>query len=461
LEGSGIRGLNKLAIFLLFIILVAAEASAVEVQAQKKPSVAGIVVDEDGNPLSGANVTLLTYSRRYFVKRVKTDSAGRFYASVDKEGSYLIYVTYDDKRTPGMDYVPERWRTWLSSNAVSSRQFVLEKGASIYLSGQIRYIETNKVATNYRFTVLELKEEGEGEYWTGPIREYGSFSDFVRSLGFDERLVVVPADTEVKIQVKAYFPQKYSQTFILAGKTGYFKLSQGEILHIDVREHNIVSNIKYIKEILSSGFSLLYECQTAGFLVEMEKQSLLEAYNSVKESSILLRKGLLDQSFAKLRSAYILALGIESTLKGLIESSSQSLLPLLFLFLFIASASAYLMVERSTCLEIVVGNKRFLISVASLAGAVLYVFLIALFYLVFPGCRLVPQLIYIIMSIFTFIFGKIISLLFIRVSQEKENKSRSIQFKSAIAAAFSMGSRNLRRRKMRTLINLTSIVILD
>jgi len=445
---------------LLSIILVVAVSAVNNVQSQKKAIITGTVLDENGSPISGANITLLSFNYRSFVKRVKTDSAGRFYASVDKEGSYLVYITYDDKETPGMDYVPERWRTWLSSNSISSRQFILRKGASIYLDGEIRYIKTNKAAVNYQFTVLELKGSSGKDYWTGPVREYGSFSDFVKALGFDERLVVVPADTEVKIRVRAYFPARYSQTFILAGKTGYFKLSQGEILHIDVREHTIISNIEYTKGILSSGFSLLDDCRTAGFLVEMERRNLLKAYSEVEESLLLLRKGLLDQSFAKLRSAYILASGVENTLKGLIQSSSQSLLPSFFLFLFIASASAYLIVEGPTYLEIAVGNRKFLISVTSLAGAIFYIFLITLFYYVFPGCHLIPQSTYIIMNIFTFISGKIAVSLFARFSQEKENRNRSIQFKSAIAAAFSLGIRNLRRRKMRTLINLISIIIL-
>jgi len=456
---TSIRRLVIFLFFLLFIILVA-EVSAFDVQAQKKPSVTGIVVDENGVPISGANVTLLTFDHRSFVKRVKTDSAGRFYASVDKEGSYLVYVTYDNKETPGMDYVPERWRTWLSSGSESSRQFILKKGASIYMDGEIRYIKTSKLATSYRFTVLELKGGGGEDYWTGPVREYGSFSDFFRSLGFDERLVIVPAGCEVKIRVKAYFPGGYSQTFILVGKMGYFKFSQGEALHIDVREQNIMSNIEYVKGILSSGFSLLYDCRTAGFLVEAERRDLLNAYDSVEESLLLLRKELFDQSFAKLRSAYILATRTESTLKGLIESSSQSLFPMLFFFLFVAFASAHLIVEKSTCLEITGGDRRFSISVTSLVETAFYVLLFMIFYLVFPGCHLVPQPTYISMSIFIFLVGKAATFLFPRLAHEEEREDQPIQLKSAIAAAFSMGSRNLRRRKMRTLMNLISVMVL-
>ena len=433
---------------------------ALNLQAQKKASVTGIVVDENGTPIIGANVTLLSFDGGVFKKRVTTDATGRFYASVDGEGSYLVYVTYDDKKTPGVDYVPERWRTWLSSDSTSSRQFILKKGASIYLDGEIRYVKTNKPATSYRFTILELKGTTDQNYWTGPVREYGSFSDLVRIVNFNERLAVVPAETEVKIQLIAYFPGKQSQTFILTGKSGYFKLSQGEVLHINVREHNILSNVKYVKEVLNSCFSLLYDCRIAGFLVEAERRDLLNAYDAVEESLLLLRKGFFDQSFANVRRAYILATKDEETLKGLIQISSQSLLPSLFLFVSIAFASAYLISEKYSCLEITAGNREFSISITSLINIALYALLVTLFYLVFPGCRLIPQSTFVTMSILAFLTGKAIKLLSSWLAYREKGGSQQIQFKSAIVVALSMATRNLRRRKMRTAINLISFMTL-
>ena len=455
---GGMRTRVRIVFLLLFITLVA-EAFVFDAQAQKKAVVTGVVLDEDGFPIRGANVTLLTFYHRSFVKMVKTDSAGRFYTSVNKEGSYLVYVTYDNKDTPGIDYVPDRWRTWLSSNSISSHQFILKRGASLYLDGEIRYVKTSRIATSYKFIVLELEGNAEKDYWNGPVREYGSFSDLFRFLGFDERLVVVPADTKVKIEVKAYFPGGYSHTFILAGRAGYFKASQGEALSVDVRESNIISNIEYVNEILNSGFILLDDCRTAGFMVELERQGLSDAYSKVKESLLLLRNRQFDHSFAKLRSAYITASRIKSMLEELIQSGSQSLLPSLFLFLFVAYASAHLIVEKSACLEITISNMKYLISVTSLAGAIFYILLIIIFYLVFPGCRLIPQLDYVIMGLFVLISGKIAEALLVRFSQEKESRNRSIQFKSAVAAAFSLGIRNLRRRRMRTIINLISIIL--
>ena len=451
-------GTCNLALLLLFSLLIS-KAFIVDVQAQENTGVTGVVTDQDGNPISGANVTLLDFNRQFIVKTAKTDSSGRFYLSVNREGSYLIYVAYDDKKTPGIDYVPERWRTWISKNSVSSHQFILKRGASIHIDGDARHVETNKVAVKYQFIVLEPKNE-EKDQWTGPVREYGGTSYIVRFLGFDERLIIIPADTEVKIQVTASFPAGLSQKFILTGKTGHFKLPQGESLHIDIREYSILSNIEYVKGILASCFTLLDNCQTAGFLVETERRDLSNAYEAIEESAFLLKKGLFDQSFAKVRSSYILATRAENMLRGLLESSSQALFPLLLLLLFVAFASAHLIMEKSIYLEITSGNRGFSISATSIVEAALFFLLFTIFYFVFPASRLVSQTVYVSLALTIFLVGKIIIYVFSRLAREKRSEDRPIQLKSAVAIAFSMGIRNLRRRKMRTLLNLISVMVL-
>ena len=195
-------------------------------------------------------------------------------------------------------------------------------------------------------------------------------------------------------------------------------------------------------------------------MIEAEKRDLLNAYDAIEESAFLLREKSFDQSFAKVRSAYILTTRTESTLKGLIQTSSQSLLPMLFLFVFIASASAYLISEKTFYLEISISDENFYISINSLMEIVLYVLLATFFFFSFPGSRLIPQSNYIIMAIFAFFIGKISRVIFSRLAYSEKSEERSIQFKSAVIAAFMMGSRNLRRRKKRTTLNLLSIIIL-
>jgi len=233
-----------------------------------------------------------------------------------------------------------------------------------------------------------------------------------------------------------------------------------------------------VKGILDSSFPLLFDCQTAGFLVEMEKQDLLNAYDAVEESLSLLREDLFDQSFAKLRNAYILATRAESSLRAITQSSSQTILPALFLFFFIASAFIRLIVEESAYLQMIVGDEKHSASISSILDLAFYFLLVAIFYFAFPGCRispelnnltsyfvfmgypLAPQLNYILMSILAFLAGKTVMLLFPRLVHEKKGERRALQLKAAIIMAFSMACRNLRRRKMRSLINLINVMIL-
>ncbi|RLI45037.1 hypothetical protein DRO64_03030, partial [Candidatus Bathyarchaeota archaeon] len=59
-----------------------------------------------------------------------------------------------------------------------------------------------------------------------------------------------------------------------------------------------------------------------------------------------------------------------------------------------------------------------------------------------------------------FIIGQILIVASPRIMRESKGERRSIQLKSAIIVAFSMACRNLRRRRLRTILSLTNIMIL-
>ena len=67
-----------------------AEGFVVDDEAQKKAIVTGTVLNENGTPIGGANVTILYLDRRVsFEKRIRSNAAGRFYTSVNREVSHL------------------------------------------------------------------------------------------------------------------------------------------------------------------------------------------------------------------------------------------------------------------------------------------------------------------------------------------------------------------------------------
>jgi len=424
------------------------------VQAQGTAVISGVVVDLNNEPLDGAVVGVL--GSRFFEK-ILTDSTGRFHAVVDQEGWYTVYAMHDRPETAGVDYLPAEWSTYIQFGSISSFRFVLTEGASLYLDGSIWFVESSRPADYAVFTV----EGYETPLAEGPsIVTYGSDVNLVRRFGLDDRLVIVPADNEVKIGVYAQTDYHLSHRFTVAGKTGYFKLSQGESLHYDIRESNMLFNFEIVKASWDSSLSLLEDTEDAGFLVNVERQDLLNAYKMIMESLFTVKAESYDESFAKLRNSYILTVGSMERLQGLIQISSQSAIFMLFIFVFVASASAYLIVERRSSLDILATRRRISISINLLMAVALYGLLVISFYVSFPGCRLVPQGVFTATGIISLITGQAFVAFSPRLLSEKASERRSIQFRSAMIVAFSMACRNLRRRKMRTILSLTNISIL-
>jgi len=486
-----IRQIMKIVVVLLIVTLVVTGIQAVNAQMsyaiQTSAKIVGVVTDEDGHLIAGANVTLLSTHDMKKVEVFETDAAGRFNMDLGAVGEFTVMVSYDLSQTPGMDYVPERWLVTLSPGSVSTRQFVLIKGASIYMEGEIRDVESNKPAHSpISFDVIELTTSlptvstlspptsststlsSPSYNWAGPITSYGTYSEF-RVLGFDERYVVVPANFEVRISVSAQFestsstssnPKYYMRSFIVSEKTGYFKLSQGELLHFNLEETTTLTNIEFVKNQMGSTFYLLEECLDAGFLVEIEKRDLLNSYSSINEALFLLNKGSYSESFAKTRNAYLMVVKSKSFLLGLIDTSLQSAFSLLFLFSFVAVAATYLVSERKSSLQILAGKRSFAFPIIPLIESAFYVLLVVFFYYIYPGCHLVSRLTFTSIAVLALIVGQAAIAVPRILRREKPSEYRSIQIKSAFVTAFSLGSRNLRRRSLRTTLSLVNIMVL-
>ncbi len=429
-----------------------------EAETQNTAVITGMVLNEENKPLAGAFIRVVSSRPQWTPKSVLTDSSGRFHITVDQEGTYSVYAIYDRPETEGIDYVPGLWTTSVQFGSTSVFTFVLEKGASLYVDEDIWFVESNRPTNFFRFTVVS--RYGSPLARRSSIYTYGTGTDLVNRFKFNERLVVIPADSEVTISAYASIGT-LSHTFTLKGKLGYFKLSQGESLHVDAREDCLKFNIEKMREMSNFAFSLLRETEDAGFLVTADRQDLLNSHSLIEASMISLKRGLYDECFAELRNAYILTTESLGRLQGLIQIGSQSALLLPILFVFIASASAYLTTERENSMDIMMGEKsRFSLSFNMLVAAGFYTLLIIYFYALFPGCHLVSQTAFTTTSILALIIGQAAVAVLPRVFYEKQSERRSIQFRSAVISAFSMACRNLRRRRLRTVLNLTTIMIL-
>lgn len=451
---NGLKATLTIALLLILVSLRFLDAEGQTV-ISGTTGISGLVLSEDNKPLPGAMVAV--FGPKGFGTRLLTDSSGRFYLAVNRQGWYTIYAGYDDPKTPGIDYLPSKWQTYIQTGSISSYTFVLEKGASLYIEGRIWFIEKSRPADFYKFTVVNPDGASLGG---SSIRVYGSGSDITKRLGLSPEVVIVPANREMAILVYAKVDQ-IAHSFLMRGEKGYFRLSQGEALHVDVRPDNLKFNLEVVRSMLDSVFNLLMDAENAGFLVAVERSVLWRAYREMEFAFALLKEESYDESFAELRSAYVLTADSMGKLQGLLWIGSQSALALLFLFVFIASASAYLISDRKRDLRLIIGEKSgFSFSLNPIIAGLTYIVLVGFFYLVFPGCRLIPWETFMTTGIFAFIVGQGVVAASPKVVSERKSDRRSIQFRSAVIAAFSMACRNLRRRKLRTVLSLTNIVIL-
>jgi len=444
--------------------------------------VTGIVMDEEGQPLAEANVSLVTY-RGVLVMSTLTDSHGIFDLYVYESGTFTVVVLCDLSETPGMDYIPQTWSVTLSAGSTSSKQFNLEKGATIYMQGEVRHVESKRPSEAVSFYIQASTSGGStsATQWVGvsswTINNYISYvvmaspGDYgvMGVFGFDERYIVVPANVKVQIYVLAAFEgedpytgaqKSFTYGFMVQGEAGYFRLSQGEYLDFNLEETVILSNIETVKSLMGTTFYQLEDCLDAGFLVDVERRELLNSYTSVSEATLLLNKESYAESFAKTRHAYLTVIKTKDFLQALTESSLQSAIALLFLYSFVAVAASYLISEKKSVLQIL-GKKRSLeLPVTTLIGLAFYALLVGFFYYIFPGCHLVSQLQFFSITILALIIGQAAIIIPPKLRREKPSEYRSIQIKSALVTAFSLSSRNLRRRRLRTTLSLINIMVL-
>ena len=441
-----------------FILISVVSTQLVYAQDQETATLSGTVLDENGKPIPDAIIRF--FGPEYTRGRTTTDSSGNFQLVVDREGEYDLFVVCNRSETPGVDYVPSYWETYLQLGSTSTFTFVLEKGASLYLDEELRFVESSNPADYFTFTVRRPNGDPLGGKYS--VYTYGSRTSLGWLFGFDQRLVVVPADKEVIIEAYAEIEEPWVyHTFSIRPKTGHFKLSQGEMLRVDIREHTIDFNVASLRQMLDSAFSLLKDADYAGFLVTIERQDLLDAYGLIDASLLSVQKDLYDESFAELRRAYILTSRTLEGLQGLLQVGYQSALVLSLLFVFIASASSYLVSERENRVEMMAqGRKKLSFSLNLLIAILFYAVLFSSFYFSYPGCRLVPQTTLIPTAFVALILGQLVVARSPRAFSEKKGESHSIQHRSAIIAAFSMACRNLRRRKLRTVLTLANTMIL-
>jgi hypothetical protein len=421
----------------------------------------GYVRGPDGEPLQGARLRLWGSALE---GETTTDHAGYFSLEAStRESDCTLYALYDDPETPGVDLLPEARKVDTSERVVARFNFTLAPAATVVLTGQLRPVEVSKDVSWYMYKVVdpgtaEVLFSGECALVYGTDTEAES-----RRLGLDSSTVVVPASRPFAIVVSPTSryqreqdpfwwtrPDESSQRsevfteFAIVEGEG-FELAGGEVLRIELEEYSLKSDLKLVNRLVERIEANITSIEALGFYVASERHELSSSKGLIEGVAASLERGELEGCYYDLRQAYLKLHSVWTRLYSMRGVAALSMNALIVFVALTSVALATLLTESRLL--------RVLLSASVYAPMVLYL------RQVYPGGCIVALERFVAASILS-----LIAVLFI-VDVLPRALVRGVGYgvvpgMGTLVAVFSMAKRSLRRRRLRTLLTISSILAL-
>jgi len=398
------------------------------------------------------------YVKGFLEINVTTDADGFFSATLSSQflswtWGYRVYVYTEDFRyMPVVRYfgglmIPERLL------------FQLTPAASFIVDNDVLVVNSTVPWQPPNWLIFQVNpapalEDAVYAYCDPTNSYFGEAHSYF--LGLAPRRVIVPANTSVEIKVLAvtsYYEMRLvfpSNIYRLVPKYVSFNLDrlpilkQGQEFHVDIREYSMQYNSLVVQSLIQDVETLFDQAERKGFYVSTEKRDLTKSKDFLISAEGKRAEGLYADSYADLLQAYQIAGQLSQRIDALYPEAAASAVFFPLFFAFTAVAIASVLFES--------GKLKTLISF------IVYVFLLVSFYYLFPGSRLADISILIGSSI-GFISAVLIFPLFLsRLVKETAVKER-IALRSAIVALFSLAKRNMRRRRLRSVLTLAVVTI--
>lgn len=435
---------------LIFLIYQPGLIYAVDGQ---KIRVYGFVMDSSNNrTLCGAKIGVII--RTWVGGRIseqqaiiaETNSLGFFEAYVDGFREYIFFAYYDDNSTIGVDYVP----AYVSASIRDKPYYInfsLLPGASVNLIGDPFFSPDENVFS------LEVKDERGLLVFPGPtIQIYES-----RFTLRDSRIIPIPADTNVKIEVGIF--REFGRgivkiTSFLVPSDEYLNLGRGEQRVLDLKLQRLKIEAYVNIPILVNDVRSLAE--KIGILSTYERAKISDAESLLVRARAYIGQGDYINAQADLYESLLILMDTKNSLISMFQNSVFSTV---FLTLLIGISSSVI-----SAIAFKNKIKRLLASLA------IYALLTSVLYFMYPGYIFVQDPVYNplaksfggSMIVPILLVSSIISgFIFINAPYNYGEKSdrRTLSVRSAIIAAFSIAAENLKRRKFRTLLVTTMILV--
>jgi len=402
--------------------------------------VRGMVVDEVGNPVQNASVdvwqvlTQRQHRLRPFIEwfmeaSIETGVDGSFNVSVKGGVDYRFYVY-----TADLQYVPVVIQRYIESGPIEELIFRLFPAASILLEGDVLFVDSFSPwisVSPLTFSVSPVAGSGVDAY-SDPIDSFPAHSRF----GLSPRQVIVPANALIQVEVDAA-----DKSFVIEDLP---VLRQGQTISVDIRKYSLRCNLPIVQELLEYVEGDLNEVEQKGFYIVVERRDLTRANDLFISAKDKLIHELYEECYADLRQAYVIGEHVSQRILVMYTDVALSTLVLPFFFSLTAAAIAFFMFEREA--------KK------AIATCAIYAVLLIVYYLTYPGCRIIGVSSFLQTALICIGTTLFISFLLPRLFKEKAVKGR-IALRSAIITLFSMAKRGLKRRKLRFILTLVTVSI--
>ncbi len=401
--------------------------------AQAQIGLRGRVIDESGIPL----IANIAQTGGQVYSTVVSGADGYFEVP---PGATSLLVWSDDSSTPGFDYIPAIVEVGEGPLIVT-----LRAGASLTFTGSIQSVDTQNLPTSVTIKVTDLGGNTMNQTGYPLIFRVSSGGSEPTAPGLAPYTVVAPADTRFKVNmaVNVLVGSRLETRTIDTGELG--PLKKGELLRADLETYSIPYNIRAVEELDYNLGPLMDEMEAKGFYLVRERGATAHGEAELASASDLLAEGKLTESFDLLKTSYIVLIGVQQDLVGLRADASASVYVLVGFFAVASVVVGFVSADRPVT--------QTTTSAATYATSVLAL------YLFYPGSRALPAEGFALTTAALFAGSFAAAVLIPKLLEMMGNGDR-VGLLDVLVPVAAIAKRNLRRRKLRLALTLTSLTVM-
>jgi ABC-type lipoprotein release transport system permease subunit len=399
-------------------------------------SAAGIVTNASGQPL---RATVNTILNNKIVKTTKTSVDGSFTIQLNA-GVSSILVYSDNSSTPGFDYLP-------AVVGVSLGQVVsvsLMPAASLSLKGDILFVDTDTIPSSYSYQVLD--SGGLLFSSTGFPLSFSSKSTSTLTIpDLSSTTLIVPAMTPYRLWFNVSILVENRGTTRTVFSDVQQPLAQGTLTDFNIVAPALTYNFGLVETAIAEVSPMIRAMEAQGFYLVRENRLIASAEADYARALQLYDSGSYDMAFYEAKSSYIGARSTLADLNKLVVDAASSVY-IIIGFLAIASISAGFLLVDSRGVQAVLGSGLYAGSLIVLSR-------------VYPGTAATPVQGFILTAVVSFMVVIVVALILPKLLGGGSGDGM-VKLSEILVPVFSIAKRSLKRRRLRLILTLISLIVL-